>query len=105
MAAAVTWSPGSYLPLMSPSGDRRYGPRSTAAVPEAAAMSEHERIWQDPADPTEKRDWDLPPSVPGEPSAADVDRAGGSHGSEQTDARGTRREPSDASDKRDWDIP
>jgi hypothetical protein len=27
-------------------------------------MPEHGRIWQDPADPTEKRDWDLPPQRP-----------------------------------------
>jgi hypothetical protein len=68
-------------------------------------MSEHERIWQDPADPTEKRDWDLPPSVHREPGVADVDRAGGSGGSEQTDARGAQREPADESEKRDWDMP
>ena len=72
---------------------------------EAAAMSEHERIWQDPADPTEKRDWDLPPSVHRELGAAAVQRAGGSGGSEPTDPRGAQREPADESEKRDWDMP
>jgi hypothetical protein len=30
---------------------------------EAAAMSGRERIWHDPADPTEKRDWTYPDNV------------------------------------------
>ena len=68
-------------------------------------MSERERIWQDPADPTEKRDWDLPPSVHRAEGAADVERAGGSGGSEPTGPRGAQREPADESEKRDWDMP
>jgi hypothetical protein len=72
---------------------------------EAAVMSERERIWQDPADPTEKRDWALPPSVLGEPGAADVERAGGSGGSESSDPGGAQRVPAEESEKRDWDLP
>jgi hypothetical protein len=72
---------------------------------EAAAMSEHERVWHDPADPTEKRDWDVPTSVHGEPGAADLEPAGASGDSNPADARGRHRAPADESEKRDWDIP
>jgi hypothetical protein len=83
-------------------------------------VSEREHIWQDPADPTEKRDWDIPSSVHGEAATADVDRVAGSGGldgsadEESThahEARGssgrssTSRGPADVSEKRDWDIP
>lgn len=67
-------------------------------------MSEHERVWRDPADPTEKRDWDLPPSVHGESGAADLERADGSGGAEPED-RAPARPGVDESERRDWDLP
>jgi hypothetical protein len=68
-------------------------------------MSEHEGVWHDRADPMEKRDWDVPPSVHGEPGAANLEPAGASGGSQPAEARGRRRAPAEQSEKGDWDLP
>ena len=83
-------------------------------------MSEREQIWQDPADPTAKRDWDIPSNVHGEAATPDVERVAGSggvdgsadegstHAHEARDSSGRSspgRRPADVSEKRDWDIP
>ena len=80
-------------------------------------MSEREGIPSDQAaDPSEKRDWDVPPMDHGEPPGGGREPAGGAGPSEERQHReapetpkgqdvspGT--EPPDESEKRDWDLP
>ena len=50
----------------------------------------------DPADPTERRDWDLPPDAVEPPAAS----------GEEPEAPGEEPpEPPDGSERRDWDVP
>jgi hypothetical protein len=73
-------------------------------------VSEREDIStrEDPADTTERRDWDVPST------AADLEHAGGSGGpgdDEPPDAArdrpdiSTGGQPADETEKRDWDLP
>jgi hypothetical protein len=71
---------------------------------------EHSPIWKDPADPTEKRDWDVPSAVHDEPAALDLEdtaEAGDSARREESalSRESRRRAPPDESEKRDWDVP
>ncbi len=69
-------------------------------------MSEHENpAAPDPADTTERRDWDLPPDAEEEASRADVP-APDRPPAPAADATGpTVEAPPDESEKRDWDVP
>jgi hypothetical protein len=79
-------------------------------------LSESEDIsnWKDPADSTERRDWDVPATAPGEPSTAgtddaatfgDRDRPGDKDLSDAGEASRPPSEPADESERRDWDMP
>jgi hypothetical protein len=80
-------------------------------------VSERDDItaWKDRADPTEKRDWDLPFTQPEEPAPAHGEKPTGAGlrgqsgpgGGDAPEAplRATLGEPAEESEKRDWDIP
>jgi hypothetical protein len=59
---------------------------------------------EDPADTTERRDWDLPP----EEEPADIERArrpGGVDVPTAPPGPDTEAAPADESERRDWDLP
>jgi hypothetical protein len=63
--------------------------------------------WDDPADTSEKRDWDLPASVHGHGAPQPAGGAPRDDRGEGVEPPPAPRHdvPSDESEKRDWDLP